>query len=409
MVRVKRKEMLKLRRIIQDIFPNNSPWTRKELSRLDRKELTSFIPSSLMKSVECTGKDGRILKKDMLEFILANAEKIKNEAFVPKILTPSLLEIGGLDSVVAELNERVWFPLMTAPDAAKRLGITPPNGILLHGPPGCGKSLVAVSLANLLSPDEPPVIVKGPEILDSYWGASEKNIRDLFGLDTENDQPLFGLDPMDQLALELTELGGRRRDVDSKKEMDSFDELDSESLRVVVLDEADAILEKRGGKHNKHSDLVAAQFLSCMDGAATRQKEKAPNEPHKHVLMIATTNHVDAVDPAFLRPGRFEVNLEFPLPFPVEREEILKVKTSSLRDEYPESPAIDESAENFLRECAMKTTGFSGADLHGLVRVAKMKALIRHLQEADDLNKVQVKLQRKDLEQALSEELERRR
>lgn len=190
MVRVKRKEMLKLRRMIQDIFPNNSPWTRKELSRLDRKELTSFIPSSLMESVECTGKDGRILKKDMLEFILANAEKIKNEAFVPKILTPSLLEIGGLDSVVAELNERVWLPLMTAPDAARRLGITPPNGILLHGPPGCGKSLVAVSLANLLSPDEPPVIVKGPEILDSYWGASEKNIRDLFGLDTKNDQPV---------------------------------------------------------------------------------------------------------------------------------------------------------------------------------------------------------------------------
>lgn len=191
--------------------------------------------------------------------------------------------------------------------------------------------------------------------------------------------------------------------------MDIFDELDSESLRVVVLDEADAILEKRGGRHDKHSDLVAAQFLSCMDGAATRQKEKAPNEPRKHVLIIATTNHVDAIDPAFLRPGRFEVNLEFPLPFPVEREEILKVQTSSLRDDHPESPAIDESAETFLRECALKTTGFSGADLQGLVRVAKMKALIRHLHEADDLNKVQVKLQRKDLEQALSEELERRR
>lgn len=179
-------------------------------------------------------------------------------------LTSSLLKVGGLENIVAQFNERVYLPLVVAPAAVDRLGIPPPKGVLLHGPPGCGESLLATRVANILTPTKEPKIVQGPEVLSSLWGKEEERVRELF---------------------EPPETG----------------------FQVVILDEAEVLLQRRGSEiGHRHIDRIVSQFLSCMDGAAARMEEETQSMIKGKVIFLATTNDMKSIDPAILRLGRFE-------------------------------------------------------------------------------------------------------
>ena len=264
----------------------------------------------------------------------------------PAKLTADMLSVGGLDDVVAELHTRVWLPHVAPVAVTDRLDVIPPVGVLLYGPPGCGKSLLAVELAAAISP-LPPRIVKGPELKSSLWGGDETSVRSLF--EDEND-----------------------------------DEEDDNAMRVVILDEAEALLSSRSGDgaepggNEKHYNSVVTQFLSCMDGANVRQAEKTSGG-RPRLLMLALTNRRELLDPALLRPGRFEVQLELPLPGEAGRRRILELLTARLREMGSLEPAANED----LGLLARASVGLSGADLGGIIRVAKTTVLQRVLEQGE--------------------------
>lgn len=195
------------------------------------------------------------------------------------------LGIGGLDDVLAEVKRRIWTPLAAPPQLLHELGIHPVRGLLLYGRPGCGKSLLARKLGQMLSPLRPITVVSGPEVLDKFVGSSEKNLRAIF--DTPPD------------IYDFFRIG----------ESDNGDGLAQAALHVVVMDEFDSIARTRGGAGGKGDqgdagvarDSVVNQLLAKMDGV------EALTVP---TLVIGLTNKRSLVDEALLRPGRFEVQIE---------------------------------------------------------------------------------------------------
>jgi hypothetical protein len=180
-------------------------------------------------------------------------------------------KVGGLDRQLDDIARRV-LASRANPAAAKRLGVSHVKGILLSGPPGCGKTLLARELSRMLKARE-PIIVNGPEILDKYIGEAEKKVRELFL-------------PAEQ---EYTALG------------------DDSALHIIILDEMDAIARKRGTMTADTTgvrDSVVNQLLAKMDGV-----KEASN-----ILVIGLTNRPELLDPALLRPGRLEVQLRVELP-----------------------------------------------------------------------------------------------
>eukprot|EP00977_Amphora_coffeiformis_P000155 scaffold48_cov161-Amphora_coffeaeformis.AAC.3 len=195
------------------------------------------------------------------------------------------LGIGGLDDVLAEVKRRIWIPLAAPPQLLQELGIHPVRGLLLYGRPGCGKTLLARKLGQMLSPLRPITVVSGPEVLDKFVGSSEKNLRAIF--DSPPD------------IYDFFRIG----------EADNGDGLAQAALHVVVMDEFDAIARTRGGSGGKGDqgdagvarDSVVNQLLAKMDGV------EALSVP---TLVIGLTNKRSLVDDALLRPGRFEVQIE---------------------------------------------------------------------------------------------------
>jgi ATP-dependent 26S proteasome regulatory subunit len=160
------------------------------------------------------------------------------------------LGIGGLDDVLAQVKRRVWTPLAAPPQLLKELGIHPVRGLLLYGKPGCGKTLLARTLGNILSPMRPITVVSGPEIMDKFVGSSEKNLREIF------DSPP---DIYDRYRL---------------GEKDGGEGIARAALHVIVMDEFDAVARTRGGRGGKGDqgdagvarDSVVNQLLAKMDG-----------------------------------------------------------------------------------------------------------------------------------------------
>ena len=249
------------------------------------------------------------------------------------------------------------------PEAAKRLGVGHVRGILLSGPPGCGKTLLARELSQLLGAREPQ-IVNGPEILDKFVGEAEKNIRALFA----------------PAELEYKQVG------------------DKSALHVIILDEMDAIARARGsvsGDTTGVRDSVVNQLLSKMDGV-----KEANN-----VLVVGLTNRPELLDPALLRPGRLEVQLRVELPDLIGRRDILRIHTRRMKS----AGGLSEDAIAFLedlgeRGLSYRTEYFTGAELAGLVRSAASFALARTVEFNDsdnDTNAGMVTVS--DLDRALSE------
>lgn len=223
-------------------------------------------------------------------------------------------DIGGLKREIEKIREMVELPLRY-PELFKRLGIEPPKGVLLYGPPGCGKTLLAKAVAN--ESEANFFAINGPEITSKYYGESEAKLREIFKKAEEN------------------------------------------SPSIIFIDELDAIAPKREEVTGEAEKRVVAQLLTLMDGLKGRGQ----------VIVIAATNRVDAVDPALRRPGRFDREIEIRIPDEKGRLEILQIHTRGM----PLADDVD------LKKLASITHGYTGADIAALCREAAMKALKRYL------------------------------
>ena len=227
-------------------------------------------------------------------------------------------DIGGLSDEIQRVREMVELP-MKHPQIFKKLGIEPPQGVLLHGPPGTGKTLLAKAVANETSASF--FSIAGPEIISKYYGESEQQLREIFEDATE------------------------------------------ESPSIIFIDELDSIAPKREDVTGEVERRVVAQLLTMMDGLESRGQ----------VIVIAATNRVDSVDPALRRPGRFDREIEIGVPDETGRKEILQIHTRGM-------PLSDDVS---LDHMADETHGFVGADIESLTKEAAMKALRRYLPEID--------------------------
>lgn len=242
------------------------------------------------------------------------------------------LGIGGLHDEFAVLLRRAFVTRMFPASTIKQYGIKHCKGIILYGPPGCGKTLTARKIGQLLNCREPK-IVNGPEIFDKYIGEAEKNIRALF-TDAEEDYRKNG---------------------------------DNADLHLIIFDEIDSICRSRSGSGDSTGtrDAVVNQLLTKLDGV----------EELDNVLVIGMTNRLDLLDPAILRPGRFEVHLEIRLPDTAGRREILDIHLDSIKGSGRLSPNVD------LDYLAEHTRNFTGAELAALVRTAVANAFTEHVGE----------------------------
>lgn len=222
--------------------------------------------------------------------------------------------IGGLKELREELYYDIVLPCLE-PATLEKVGIKKALGVLLYGPPGCGKTLLAKAVANEARANF--ISIKGPELLNKYVGESEKAIRNLF-IRAGNSSPC-----------------------------------------IIFFDELDALVPKRSQENNNAGERVVNQLLTEMDGLIER----------KQIFIIAATNRPDIIDPAMLRPGRLDKLLYVPLPSKEDRLSILRTITQELPIEKDKSINLEEINE--------RTEGFSGADIAALVRETQLNALKR--------------------------------
>jgi transitional endoplasmic reticulum ATPase len=225
-------------------------------------------------------------------------------------------DIGGLHEEIQRIREMVELPLRH-PELFQRLGIEPPKGVMLHGPPGCGKTLLARAVAN--ESEANFYSINGPEIMSKFYGESEARLREMFQQAQKN------------------------------------------SPSIIFIDELDAIAPKREEVTGEVERRVVAQLLALMDGLAGRG----------NLIVIGATNRPEALDPALRRPGRFDREIEIGVPDKAGRFEILQIHTRGM----PLCKDVD------LKKLAEVTHGYTGADLSALSRETAMKALRRYLPE----------------------------
>lgn len=227
-------------------------------------------------------------------------------------------DIGGLGKEIKAIREMIELP-MRHPEVFRKLGISPPRGVLLHGPPGTGKTLIARAVAS--ETDATFTSMSGPEIMSRFYGESEQRLRQI------------------------------------------FEEAEKSAPSIIFIDEIDSIAPKREEVSGDLERRVVAQLLALMDGLSSRGE----------VIVIAATNRPNALDPAIRRGGRFDREIEIGIPNKNGRLEILYVHTRGM--------PLDESLD--LGEIAEMTHGFVGADLASLCKEAAMHTIGRSLPELD--------------------------
>ena len=272
---------------------------RRYLPEID---LDEPIPPKLLQEMKVTNDDFKEALKDVepsaLREIMVEIPKVKWD------------EVGGLEDVKQQLKETVEWPL-TNPEGFERLGIKPPRGLLLYGPPGNGKTLIAKAIATESAANF--IAIKGPEVMSKWVGESEKKLREVF-----------------RKAKQV-------------------------SPCIVFLDELDALAPTRGtGGDNNVSDRLVDQLLTSMDGL----------ENMEGVITIGATNRPEVIDSALLRPGRFDRMILVGEPDEDARKKILKIHTKSV-------PLKNVK----LGVLAKKMVGYTGADIEGVVREAAILAL----------------------------------
>ncbi|KAL4785107.1 P-loop containing nucleoside triphosphate hydrolase protein [Aspergillus varians] len=231
----------------------------------------------------------------------------------------SLADLGGLDDVVQQLGDLVILP-MTRPQVYLASNVQPPRGVLLHGPPGCGKTMIANAFAAELG--VPFISISAPSIVSGMSGESEKALRE------------------------------------------HFEEARRIAPCLIFIDEIDAITPKRESAQREMEKRIVAQLLTCMDDLAL---EKTDGKP---VIVLAATNRPDSLDAALRRGGRFDKEINMTVPSEPVREQILRALTRKMR-------LVDDLD---FKTLAKRTPGFVGADLNDLVSTAGSTAIKRYLE-----------------------------
>ena len=267
-------------------------------------------------SVMRTQPEGAVLINRVTRLSVVRADS----GSIPSGVNISYEDIGGLDREIRRIREMVELP-MRFPQAFQHLGISPPKGVLIYGPPGSGKTLIARALAHETNANF--IAINGPEVIDKFYGQSEAALRRV------------------------------------------FEEAHTKAPSIVFIDEIDAIAPKRSEVQGEVEKRVVAQLLSLLDGL----------EDRGDIVVIGATNLPDRLDPALRRPGRFDREISIGMPDRHGREAILTIHARSM----PLAGDVD------LSHLAAITHGYVGADLQALCREAAMHALRRFLPEIEDL------------------------
>jgi transitional endoplasmic reticulum ATPase len=294
----------------RDLMNSNMDEIVGDLQDLFGGNLGMGFQNIRFKIVTVTPTQAVIITEDTEITVNAKASTVEEEA-IPEV---TYEDIGGLTEEIRKIREMVELPLKH-PEVFDRLGIEPPKGVLLHGSPGTGKTLLAKAVAN--ESEANFILLNGPEIMSKFYGESEKKIRDI------------------------------------------FEEAEKNAPSIIFIDEIDAIAPKREEVQGEVERRVVSQLLTMMDGLNTRGR----------VIVIGATNRINSIDQALRRPGRFDRELEISIPDKKGRLNILKIHTRAM----PMKKDVN------LDELASKTHGFVGADLESLAKESAMVVLRKAL------------------------------
>lgn len=258
-----------------------------------------------------TEPDGPVMVQPSTLLVIENARQAE-DGQPDDIVTYD--DLGGMEREIHKIREMIELPL-THPEVFDRLGMKPPKGVLLHGPPGCGKTLLGRAVAH--ESEAAFIYVSGPEIIQKFYGESESRLRKIFE-------------------------DARRR-----------------APCIIFFDEIDSLAPKRERVEGEVEKRVVAQLLALMDGLKSRGD----------VIVMAATNRPNSIDPALRRPGRFDREIVIGIPNAQARREILEIHARGM----PLGGDVD------LGDLAETTHGFTGADLNALCTEAAMAALRRQL------------------------------